>query len=101
MLGVSFEDDHLQMLANIGQGVARGATLWTADNVAELQEALEQIVVQNIPCTVALTDGTIDTAQACAGEVRLNGEELPCDDDERGWRALDGNTVQLLSLIHI
>ena len=95
VLGVSFEDDHLQMLANIGQGVARGATLWTADNVAELQEALEQIVVQNIPCTVALTDGTIDTAQACAGEVRLNGEELPCDDDERGWRALDGNTVQL------
>jgi hypothetical protein len=95
VLGVNFEDNHLQNLANVGQGVANGATLWTADSVSELQNALEQIVVQSIPCTVALTDGTIDTAQACAGDVRLNGEELPCDDAERGWRAIDGNTVEL------
>ena len=95
VLGVNFEDNHLQTLANVGQGVANGATLWTADSVPELREALEQIVVQNIPCTVSLTDGTIDIEQACTGDVRLNGEELECDDDDRGWRAIDGNTVEL------
>ncbi len=95
VLGVNFDDNHLQTLANLGQGVANGATLWTADSVPELQEALEQIVVQNIPCTVSLTDGTIDIEEACAGSVRLNGEELACDDDARGWRAIDGNTVEL------
>lgn len=96
VLGVNFDDSHLQDLANAGQGVASGATLWTANSVSELQTALEQIVVQNIPCTVSLTDGTIDTAQACAGEVRLNGEVLACDNAERGWRAIDGNAIEIM-----
>jgi hypothetical protein len=95
VLGVSFDDDHLQDLANAGQGVGSGATLWTADSVSELQAALEQIVVQNIPCTVNLSDGVIDTAKACAGKVRLNGELLTCGDTQRGWRALDGRTIEL------
>lgn len=95
VLGVNFDDNHLQDLANAGQGVGSGATLWTADSVSQLQTALEQIVVQNIPCTVNLTDGVIDTAQACAGEVRLNDEVLVCNDAERGWRAIDGRTVEL------
>jgi hypothetical protein len=60
-----------------------------------LQAALEQIVVQNIPCTVGLNDGVIDTAKACTGKVRLNGELLSCDDPKRGWRALDGRTIEL------
>jgi hypothetical protein len=96
VLGVSFDDDHLQDLANAGQGVISGATLWTADNVSELQAALEQIVVQNIPCQVSLLDGIIDTSQACNGQVRLSGELLGCNDDLRGWRAIDGQTIQLL-----
>jgi hypothetical protein len=95
VLGVNFDDDHLQDLANAGQGVGSGATLWTADSVAELQTALEQIVTQNIPCTVSLTDGIIDTARACEGKVRLNGELLTCNDGERGWRAVDGSTIEL------
>jgi len=95
VLGVSFNNAHLQDLADAGRGVASGATLWTADSVSELQTALEQIVVQNIPCSVNLTDGTIDTAQACDGEVRLNGEALSCNDGSRGWRAIDGNTIEL------
>jgi hypothetical protein len=95
VLGVNFDDNHLQDLANAGRGVASGATLWTADSVSELQAALGQIVSQNIPCTVSLTDGTIDTAQACEGDVRLNGELLTCNDTERGWRAIDGNTIEL------
>ncbi|MBW2404443.1 MAG: hypothetical protein JRF42_11720, partial [Deltaproteobacteria bacterium] len=95
VLGVNFDDDHLQDLANAGQGVGAGATLWTADSVAELQTALEQIVIQNIPCTVSLTDGIIDTARACEGKVRLNGELLTCNDGERGWRAVDGSTIEL------
>jgi hypothetical protein len=95
VLGVNFDNNHLQDLANAGQGVASGATLWTADSVSELQTALEQIVVQNIPCTVNLTDGTIVTARACEGEVRLNGEVLTCNDSERGWLAVDGKTIEL------
>jgi len=95
VLGVNFDDSHLQDLANAGRGVDSGATLWTADNVSELQTALEQIVVQNIPCTVRLTDGTIDTRAACEGEVRLNNEVLACDNAERGWRVVDGNTIEL------
>ncbi len=95
VLGVNFDDSHLQDLADAGQGVGSGATLWTADSVSELQIALEQIVVQNIPCTVSLTDGTIDTAAACDGEVRLNAEPLVCNNAERGWRAVDGNTIEL------
>jgi hypothetical protein len=95
VLGVNFDDNHLQDLANAGQGVASGATLWTADSVSELQTVLEQIVVQNIPCTVSLTDGTIDPSKACEGKVRLNGEVLVCNDQGRGWRAVDGNTIEL------
>ncbi|MFZ1866837.1 MAG: vWA domain-containing protein [Polyangiales bacterium] len=95
VLGVSFDDAHLQDLANAGQGVASGATLWTADNVSELQSALEEIVVRNIPCEVSLTDGIIDTSQACDGQVRLSGELLGCNDELRGWRAIDGRTIEL------
>jgi hypothetical protein len=96
VLGVSFDDDHLQDLANAGQGIDSGAILWTADTVSELQAALEQIVVQNIPCTVGLSDGVVDTAKACAGKVRFNGELLACGDTERGWRAVDGRTIELM-----
>ena len=95
VLGVSFDDAHLQDLANAGRGVAADAPLWTADNVSELEAALEQIVVQNLPCTVRLTDGTIDTSRACDGRVRLDGELLDCENAQRGWRAVDGNTVEL------
>ncbi|NNE18372.1 MAG: hypothetical protein HKN10_07845, partial [Myxococcales bacterium] len=59
------------------------------------QADLEQIVVQNIPCTVSLTDGVIDTAKACEGTVRLNGELLTCNDGVRGWQAIDGSTIEL------
>jgi hypothetical protein len=95
VLGVNFDDDHLQDLANAGQGVGSGATLWTADSVSELQTALEQIVAQNIPCTVSLTDGIIDTSRACEGRVRLNDDLLTCNDSARGWRAIDGGTIEL------
>jgi hypothetical protein len=76
--------------------VTSGATLWTADSVQELQTALAQIVEQNIPCTVKLTDGQIDIVQACEGRVTLNDEELACNSTTRGWRALDGTTIELM-----
>jgi len=96
VLGVSFDDAHLQDLADAGRGVTSGATLWTADSVPELESALEQIVVQNIPCTVRLTDGVIDTSKACEGRVSLGGQPLGCNDARRGWRAVDGETIELL-----
>jgi hypothetical protein len=91
VLGVSLNDSHLQDLANAG-----GGEYFFVNSVAGLQSALEDIVVQNIPCTASLTDGTIDISQACDGEVRLNGELLTCNDDTRGWRAVDGNTIELM-----
>jgi hypothetical protein len=97
VLGVNFDDSHLQDLANAGQGVTSGAKLWTAANADALQIALAQIVEQNIPCTVKLTDGQIDIAQACEGQVTLNTtEELDCNNTTRGWRALDGTTIELM-----
>jgi hypothetical protein len=96
ILGVSFDDSHLQDLANAGQGVTSGARLWTADSVQELQIALAQIVEQNIPCTVKLTDGQIDIVQACDGKVTLNDQELVCNNTTRGWQALDGTTIELM-----
>ena len=97
VLGVNFEDDHLQDLADAGQGAAPGgARLWTADSVEDLETALAQIVEQNIPCTVKLTDGQIDIVQACEGQVTLNGEVLACNSATRGWQALDGTTIELM-----
>jgi len=98
VLGVNFNEPHLQDLADAGQGAAPGgAKLWTADSVEELQTALTDIVERNIPCTVKLTDGQIDIAQACEGRVTLNGdEELACNSTTRGWRALDGTTIELM-----
>ena len=98
VLGVSFDADHLHDLADAGQGVmvSGSARLWTADSVEELQTALAQIVEQNIPCTVKLTDGQIDIVQACEGQVTLNREELDCNSEIRGWRALDGTTIELM-----
>jgi hypothetical protein len=91
VLGLSLNNSHLQDLADAG-----GGEYFFVNSVAGLQSALEDIVVQNIPCTVSLTDGTIDISQACDGEVRLNRELLTCDDDTRGWRAVDGNTIELM-----
>jgi hypothetical protein len=97
VLGVNFDDAHLQDLADAGQGAAPGgARLWTADSVEDLETALAQIVEQNIPCTVKLTDGQIDIVQACEGRVTLNGEELACNSATRGWQALDGTTIELM-----
>jgi hypothetical protein len=90
VLGVSFNDTHLQDLADAG-----GGEYFFVDSVAGLQSTLEDIVVQNIPCTVSLTDGTIDTARACEGKVWLDDELLTCNGQD-GWQAVDGNTIELM-----
>jgi hypothetical protein len=85
--------EHLAELAAAGQG-GGAARFYEAGDVASLAAAMREIVRGELSCTLEL-EGRIDPAQACAGEVRLNGTPLPCDDPD-GWRAIDETHVELL-----
>jgi hypothetical protein len=85
--------EHLAELAAAGQGGA-ASRYYEAGDVASLAAAMREIVRGELSCTLEL-EGRIDPAQACAGEVRLNGTPLPCDDPD-GWRAVDETHVELL-----
>jgi hypothetical protein len=96
VLGVNFNDNHLQDLANAGQGMGSGATLWTADSVEELQTALEQIVEQNIPCTVKFDKAIANRQRACdEGTITLGGTVLDCPTE---WDLQDGSNDTIVLL---
>jgi hypothetical protein len=87
---------HLQDVANAGLGRGPGdpdADFWEVTAVAELESRLTSIVEGEIACEVEL-DGRIETSQACDGTVRLDGTELPCNDDD-GWTATSETTIRL------
>ncbi|MEM9190354.1 MAG: vWA domain-containing protein [Myxococcota bacterium] len=88
---------HLQDMANAGLG--RGpadpdADFFVAGDDNGLRTALTDIVGGVLSCEVVL-EGTIDTAQACTGEVILNGRVLPCD-DPNGWQASSERRIEIL-----
>ncbi len=97
-LGIAFNNEHLQQVANAGVGVAPGqpdAPWWTANDVDSLRYALEQIVTNQIPCEVDV-QGRIDPRRACDGKVTLDGEVLACEDQMRGWRPVTESSIELL-----
>ena len=92
-------DEHLQALANAGLGrdpeeMANPAEFWEAGDDQDLKDTLSEIVGGQLSCTVEL-NGRVDPDMACSGEVRLNGELLPCD-EPNGWRAVDESHIELL-----
>jgi hypothetical protein len=86
---------NLQAMANAGAGVASGATVWSANDPAQLSAALQEIIYGQVPCTVTL-DHSVDVAQACDATVTLNGEQLTCDNATRGWHANSPTEFELL-----
>ena len=89
--------DHLQDVANAGQGVSAGepdAPYFEAADVAALEGALHAITGGILSCTVGL-DGRIDPVTACRGTVILNERELACGDAD-GWRPVDEEHIELL-----
>jgi Mg-chelatase subunit ChlD len=88
---------HLQALANLGQGLERaaspGAELFSPQDPAQLDRALRSLVGSLVSCDLTL-EGKLAVAQACDGDVRLNGEALACTSPD-GWEVVDESTIRL------
>ena len=101
-LSADVDNDHLQQMANIGQGLAQfepdatEARFYLADDSAELQNAIEEIIGDQVSCELTLSS-PISAANACDGEVLYEGEPLSCQPaDQNGWfpgtPTIDGST---------
>jgi len=92
----------LQDMANAGTGVATGqasgcagcSPYYTASDPASLATAFNTIINGVLSCDLTITGGTVDSAQACNGTVRVNGTALTCGTD---WNVdANGTTIHLL-----
>lgn len=89
--------NHLQQLANVGQGrdvtaaPEDQALLYTASEPAALAEAFQSIITGFVPCDFTI-DGEVTVDQACRGTVLLDGTELECGTD---WEVTDASTLAL------
>ena len=89
-VGDDVGEDHLQDVANAGQGVAEGdpdAEFYVANDTDALVAAFQDIISGIRACTFTLDEPlTADQAPGC--EVTVNDSPVPFDDPD-GW-ALDG-----------
>jgi hypothetical protein len=100
ILAVSFDDvadrDHVQKMANAGQGVQPGqpdATPYYATNPTELAAAFQTIIGGVVSCDLTII-GHVDPADGPNGTLMLNGMNLTYGTD---WNLdADGTTVHLL-----
>ena len=87
----------LQRTANIGAGLAEnaspGATIYSPTNPDELTATLTKLLGEAVTCDVELK-GTLAVERACEGSVMINGNKLPCNDDQ-GWKPTDAKHIQL------
>lgn len=98
VVGVSMgiAEEHLQDLANAGQGVAAGgpdAPYWIANDTDALVDAFDDIVDGLRACDFALAD-PLDAALAPACQVTINDEPVPFEDAD-GWSLPDTQTLLL------
>jgi hypothetical protein len=95
-LGGSGATQHVQAMANAGQGVQPGdpdAMPYSATNPAELAAAFQQIIGGVLSCDLRLS-GTVDAGSIQSGTVTLNGTPLTYQTD---WTVVDnGTTLRLL-----
>lgn len=85
-LGNELGADHLQELANLGQGFPAADSTdrsYRALDVAGLAEAFRSIAMRARSCAFEL-DGVVQTGQAPRGTVLLDGEPLTHEDPD-GW----------------
>jgi len=89
-VGDDVGEDHLQDIANAGQGVADGdpdATFYVANNTDALVAAFQEIIAGVRACNFDLGE-PLTPEQAPGCEVTVNESPVPYD-DPNGW-ALDG-----------
>jgi len=89
-VGNDVAGDHLQDVANAGAGLPLPendgdelAPYWQALDAAELVMAFDTII-NGVRSCVLTVDGEINPDKACDGSVRIDGEEIACD-DPNGW----------------
>jgi hypothetical protein len=98
-IGPEVSQDHLQRLANGGQGIPLdtvgpdAAKLFQADSPAELADAFETIVGDIRSCDIDV-DGEVDLERADEGTVILEGETLTYGEDA-DWFMVDEDTFRL------
>lgn len=83
--------DHLQELANIGNG-GQGK-LYTPGSPAELRADLELLIGGAVGCDIAL-NGTVRDGEECKGVVKLNDQMLECNGND-GWVLTDRRHIRL------
>jgi hypothetical protein len=99
-IGPDVSQDHLQRLANAGQGIdldivgPGAAELFQADSPGELATAFETIVGDIRSCEIEV-DGNVDLDRADEGTVILEGETLAYG-EKADWFMIDQNTFELL-----
>ncbi len=93
----TISSEHLQDVANAGLGRRGGdpdAEFWVAGDDDGLRAALGDIIGGELSCVVELM-GRVNPDEACEGEVRLNGDEVPPCDEENGWVPVDESHIEL------
>jgi hypothetical protein len=95
-LGNELGADHLQELANLGQGFPAADSIdrsYRALDVAGLAEAFRSIAMRARSCAFEL-DGVVPEGQAPRGTVLLDGEPLTHEDPD-GWVLLTSSQLAL------
>jgi hypothetical protein len=87
---------HMQDVADAGIGGT--GTVYVGDDSASLSQAFSDIISNSISCDIAMDQPFDDKVKACnEGDVRLDGEQLPCSDTD-GWRVKLGED-QVIELV--
>jgi len=109
-IGAAVDPHHLDAMARVGLN-RNDATAKIAQNAGDLQTIFNNIVRDNVSCTLALDGKKIDTSRACSGKVWLqvlgsDGKvidvELPCLEPSQdlglgsGWTLIDATTIRIV-----
>lgn len=95
-VGGDVTPDHLRNVANVGQGYDPDDPedrFYIVTSAEALTTAFEEIIYGTRSCVLTL-DGEIDPDQADKGEVKIDDDPVPMD-EENGWVIIDGQTIEL------
>lgn len=90
-VGDAIGESHLQDIANAGTSTPPGR-FFVANNPLELSSSLRALISQTQSCRVYL-DGSIEEADICSGDVRIDGNPIICNSD---FRWVNNSTIELL-----
>lgn len=96
-VGQELADEHLQAVANAGQGVDMGdpdATFYRALDPAELVQAFHDIITGVRSCVLELPSA-LEERYAPSCEVTVNGNPYPYQ-DPNGWELADATHIELV-----